>query len=111
MIADLSASPSQKPPNDITIIFGDIVAGDCIVVLYCIKYHNRRPFGSNISKNFNCIMFIIAYHTRGFGDKELDIHIHHSDVRLDVIVVSEAKRPYKNDQNFLNNLIPDHCKL
>ena len=30
---------------------------------------------------------------------------------LIIIVASKAKRPYKNDQKFLNNLIPDHCKL
>ena len=27
------------------------------------------------------------------------------------IVASEAKRPYKNDENFLNNWLPDHHKL
>ena len=28
-----------------------------------------------------------------------------------IIVASEAKRPYKNDENFLNNWLPDHHKL
>ena len=40
-----------------------------------------------------------------------NFHSYIFKIFLCLIVASEAKRPYKNDENFLNNWLPDHHKL